>query len=189
METTWTEKRPRRAQWKPSTRGPIYEKKRAVIYLIISSFLSEISHFFWFYCPIYFPAEVVLKVISVSNRLKNIVQHLFWQFCVRDTSEVSYDEAKPYSSVSSPVSLPLIGHFYILAMKHESGVPYGKQTSSRVIGGIYRGGPLGAEDDLPSSRLSGVSLRRSPLSLFSRIARGKYQPLFIDCRTITTSSI
>ena len=48
--------------------------------------------------------------------------------CGGDTTEVSHEEDKPGSSVPLAFSLPLIGHFYILAMKHEIGVPHGKQT-------------------------------------------------------------
>ena len=35
-----------------------------------------------------------------------------------------------YIPVASPFSPPLVGNAYIMVMKHESGVPYGKQTSS-----------------------------------------------------------
>ena len=46
-----------------------------------------------------------------------------------DTTEVSYEEAKPYSSIPSPFSLPIIGNGYLLKMKHARDVPYGKQIS------------------------------------------------------------
>ena len=60
------------------------------------------------------------------------------------TTEVSYEEAKPYSSVPSPFSLPLIGNAYLLTMKHESGVTYAKQASllhydlTQKLGPIYK---------------------------------------------------
>jgi len=71
------------------------------------------------------------------------------RFCGGDTTEVSYEEAKPYSSVPSPLSLPLIGNTYLLAMKHESGVPYAKQASllhhdlTQKLGPIYKINLLG----------------------------------------------
>ena len=61
-----------------------------------------------------------------------------------DTTEVSYEEAKPYSSIPSPFSLPIIGNGYLLKMKHASGVPYGKQISllhhdlTQKLGLIYK---------------------------------------------------
>jgi len=73
------------------------------------------------------------------------------KFFVRDTPEVSYEEVKPYTSVPSPLSLPLIGHTYMLAKKHESGVPYGKEISllhndlTQKLGPIYKLNFLGTE--------------------------------------------
>ena len=70
-------------------------------------------------------------------------------FCNGDTTEVSYEEAKPYSSVPSPLSLPLIGNSYLLTMKHESGVPYANQPSllqydlTQKLGPIYKLNLLG----------------------------------------------
>ena len=66
------------------------------------------------------------------------------KFCGGDTTTVSYEEAKPYSSVPSPFSLPLIGNGYLLAMKHESGVTYAKQAPllhydlTQKLGPIYK---------------------------------------------------
>ena len=51
--------------------------------------------------------------------------------CGGDTTEVSHEEDKPYSSVPLAFSLPLIGHFYILAMTHEIGVPSVGTTCSQ----------------------------------------------------------
>ena len=61
-----------------------------------------------------------------------------------DTTEVSYEEAKPYSSIPSPFSLPLIGNGYLLKMKHSSGVPYGKHPAllhhdlTQKLGPVYK---------------------------------------------------
>ena len=66
-------------------------------------------------------------------RKKNVQSYRFLKFCgdgkSLETTEVSYEEAKPYSSIPSPFSLPIIGNGYLLKMKHASGVPYGKQIS------------------------------------------------------------
>merc|ERR1712179_363097 len=90
----------------------------------------------------------MLRLVKKTN---DIFSRWTPKFVVKDTHEVSYEEVKPYTSVPSPLSLPLIGHFYMLAMKHESGVPYGKQISllhndlTQKLGPIYKLNFLGTE--------------------------------------------
>ena len=80
----------------------------------------------------------MLRLVRKAN-----VQTCRW---ITTTPAVSYDEAKPYSSVPSPFSLPFIGNGYLLLpfMKHESGVPYSKSAPllhhdlTRKLGPIYK---------------------------------------------------
>ena len=86
----------------------------------------------------------MLRLVKKTNILTSRFLTTTPKSCGVDTTGVSYEKAKPYSLVPSPFSLPIIGNAYILATKHESGVPYGKKLSllhndlTKKLGPIYK---------------------------------------------------
>ena len=63
----------------------------------------------------------MLRLVKKTNILTSRGLTTTPKFCGEDTTEVSYEKAKPYSSIPSPLSLPVIGSGYLhLKMKHES---------------------------------------------------------------------
>jgi len=86
----------------------------------------------------------MLRLVKKTNILTSRCLTTTPMFCGEDTTEVSYEKAKPYSSIPSPLSLPVIGSGYLLKMKHESGVPYIKDFSlltcdlTKKLGSIFK---------------------------------------------------
>ena len=86
----------------------------------------------------------MLRLLKKTNILTSRGLTTTPKFCGEDTTEVSYEKAKPYSSIPSPLSLPVIGSGYLLKMKHESGVPYIKDFSlltcdlTKKLGSIFK---------------------------------------------------